>query len=84
MSESVQHDLIRFIELCRKDDGGYALIPDWLGSAYGTRLAFQSLVRLELPIVGTWQMKGFISNLLAKRADGTAGYIGYPKSNALS
>lgn len=84
IDDGVERDLIRFLDLCRKDDGGYALIPEWMGSAYGTRLAFQSLARMDLPIVGTWKMRNFITNLLEKRPDGTAGYVGYSAAATFS
>jgi len=78
IDDQTTEELVHFFELCHKDDGGYALIPEWMPSAYATRLAFQSFGRLDLPVVGAWKIRDFIHKLLAPKPDGTAGYTGYP------
>jgi hypothetical protein len=68
--------VVRFMSQCFKD-GGYALLPEWQPSAYGTRLAVQILERLRLPLHRLSEMSEFIGRLLARDPGRGAGYRGY-------
>jgi hypothetical protein len=67
--------VVRFMDLCYKD-GGYALLPEWRASAYGTRLATQILGRLDVPLQRLVEMTAFIDDLLAADSQGREGYCG--------
>jgi hypothetical protein len=61
-SERDKDKVESFVHRCRKG-GGYALLPKWKPSAYGTRIGLQVLDTLRLPIPETMEITKFIDGL---------------------
>lgn len=72
--------LFEFLQRCRKQ-GGYALLPEWWPTAYGTRLALQLCKELGVPYPSPYESYEFIQRMKVRsESDGDAegaGYVGF-------
>jgi hypothetical protein len=77
--ETMKARTVAFLSRCEKD-GGYALVPEWKPTAYGTRLAFQIFRRLglEWTSLPATEMQSFIRRLMMKTSNREEGYAGMP------